>query len=138
MVEWLGYAMHLFPPVILIKNEDEKKKKKNEDGSSQGSDKVWPWPFIAQLSAFRRKTRVTWGGTFPSWWKHSAVGAQGTRVSKESILCREHFDCGVNQVTCVSQSMWACCGALSLTICVMLHFPNPELIILGLSYLDHY
>lgn len=63
MVEWLGYAMHLFPAVILIKNED-RKKKKNEDGPSHGSDKVWPWPFMAQLSAFRRKTRVTWRALF--------------------------------------------------------------------------
>ena len=31
MVEWLGYAMHLFPAVILIKNEDGKKKRMRMD-----------------------------------------------------------------------------------------------------------
>lgn len=42
MVEWLGYAMHLFPPVILIKNEDGKKKKRMRMDHHKGLIKCGP------------------------------------------------------------------------------------------------
>lgn len=73
---------------------------KNEDGPSRGPDKAWLRPFTAQLSVFMEENQSYLGDTFPSSWEHSAVGAKGTRVSKECTLCWEqfeHFDCGVNQ-----------------------------------------